>query len=170
MEARLQKIQKKKERIQALASAGNRQNLIQSKLEELYRLRLELNQALGLPPPAPDDLNPDRAQQKKRIQELQAQLTRLKPPQPGMRLADPEKEQLRNQLLQEVKALEQENHSWKEVRSGKSKKNEAPAVRELRSRIKSVLEEVHMLQRPHLDQDLRKLEAEEQKWKQELLN
>lgn len=169
-EERLKKVREQKEKLQNLLSSGNRQNQIEQKLQELYRLRVELSRATGLPEPEAEDLNPDRSQQNKKIRELQTQLSRLKPPQPGGRNPDPEKERQRSQLLQEVKMLEQGNHNWKVVKSGKAKKNEAPAVRELRSKIKTLLGEIQALQRPAPEQDLRRLEEQERKWEQELQN
>ena len=170
IEARLKKVREEKEKLQNLIASGNRQNQLEEKLKELYRLRVELSRAIGLPEPEPEDLNPDRSQQNKKIRELQSQLSRLKPPQPGGRNPDPEKERQRSQLLQEVKMLEQGNHNWKVVKSGKAKKNEAPAVRELRSKIKTLLGEIQALQRPAPEQDLRRLEEQERKWEQELQN
>jgi hypothetical protein len=168
LEERLKRVREQKEKLQALLASGNRQNQLDQKLQELYRLRVELSRATGAPEPDQGDLNPDRSQQNQRIRELQTQLSRLKPPQPGAPHPDPEKQRQRDQLLQEVKALEQGNHFWKDVKSGRTKKNEAPAVRELRSKIKSLLEEIQALKKPSSDQDLRRLDAEEAKLEQEL--
>ena len=156
--------------MQSLLSSGQRQNQLEQKLRELYQLRLELSRATGLPAPDPDDLNPDRRLQKKRIREIHEDLSKLKPPQRGLPHPDPEKERIRAGLLQELKSLEQENHLWNEWSSMKPKKNGAPVAQELRSKIQSLLGEIRVLQNPPSEQQLRQLEAEEQKWQLELRN